>query len=39
MESLYRPGKSPIPSWDAGIAPEAAPTKANELFLPEGPRP
>ena len=39
MESLYRPGKLPIPSWNAGIAPEAAPTKANELFLPEGPRP
>jgi len=39
MESLYPPGKLPIPSWNAGTAPEAAPTKANELFLPEGPRP
>jgi flavin-dependent dehydrogenase len=39
MESLYRPGKAPIPSWNAGTAPEAVPTKANELFLPEGPRP
>ena len=39
MESLYPPGKAPIPRWDAGTAQEAAPDKANELVLPDGRRP
>jgi flavin-dependent dehydrogenase len=38
MESLYEPGKAPIPPWHGG-APAADATKANELFLPEGDRP
>jgi flavin-dependent dehydrogenase len=39
MESLYPPGKAPIPPWNAGIPSEAAPQKANELKLPEGWKP
>jgi flavin-dependent dehydrogenase len=39
MESLYEPGKPPIPPWHAGAAPDAVQGKANELFLPEGRRP
>jgi flavin-dependent dehydrogenase len=39
MESLYPPGKTPIPSWNAGTPQDAAPQKANELVLPEGRRP
>jgi hypothetical protein len=39
MESLYPPGKRPIPPWDAGLAPDAVPDKANALVLPTGPRP
>src|SRR5437667_8052601 len=39
MESLYEPGKPPIPPWHAGTAPDALKGKANELFLPEGRRP
>ncbi len=39
MESLYPPGKSPIPAWNQGTPPEAAPEKANELKLPEGWKP
>ncbi len=39
MESLYPPGKKPIPSWDVGAPPEIAQAKTNELFLPSGPRP
>ena len=39
MESLYPPGKTPPPAWDAGTPPEIAANKVNELFLPEGPRP
>jgi flavin-dependent dehydrogenase len=39
MESLYPPGKAPIPSWNAGTPQDAAPQKANELVLPEGRRP
>jgi flavin-dependent dehydrogenase len=39
MESLYEPGKAPVPAWDAGTPPEVAQTKANELYLPEGYRP
>jgi flavin-dependent dehydrogenase len=36
MESLYPPGKKPIPTWDEGAPPEAAGDKVNELYLPEG---
>jgi flavin-dependent dehydrogenase len=39
MESLYPPGKRPIPPWHAGLAPEVVPEKANELVLPDGLRP
>jgi flavin-dependent dehydrogenase len=39
MESLYPPGKPPIPSWNADAPAEQAPHKANELFLPDGRRP
>jgi flavin-dependent dehydrogenase len=39
MESLRPPGKPPIPPWNAGIAVDAAPGKANELKLPEGWKP
>jgi flavin-dependent dehydrogenase len=39
MESLYPPGKAPIPPWNAGAPQDTAPDKANELTLPEGRRP
>ena len=39
MESLYPPGKSPIPAWDAGVPAEQAEHKGNELILPEGRKP
>jgi len=39
MESLYPPGKPPIPPWNAGTTAEQAENKANELVLPEGRRP
>src|SRR5213593_2312893 len=39
MESLYEPGKSPIPSWDAGTPAERAVDKVNELILPAGRQP
>jgi flavin-dependent dehydrogenase len=39
MEALYGEGKASPPAWDSGSPPEAAGSKANELFLPEGPRP
>jgi flavin-dependent dehydrogenase len=39
MESLYRPGKSPILPWHEGTPAEALQEKANELILPEGRRP
>jgi flavin-dependent dehydrogenase len=39
MESLYPPGKPPIPAWDAGTPADQATDKANELFLPDGARP
>jgi flavin-dependent dehydrogenase len=39
MESLYPPGKKPIPAWHAGAAPEVAQNKVNELFLPKDLRP
>jgi flavin-dependent dehydrogenase len=38
MESLYPPGKSAIPSWNAPAAPPPA-DKANELVLPDGRKP
>jgi flavin-dependent dehydrogenase len=39
MESLYPPGKQPIPTWDAGAVPEDVPDKAHDLVLPAGPKP
>jgi flavin-dependent dehydrogenase len=39
LESLYEPGKRPIPTWDAGLPAELAPEKGNELILPEGRKP
>ena len=39
MESLYEPGKSPIPPWNAGIPAEKSEHKTNELMIPEGPKP
>jgi flavin-dependent dehydrogenase len=39
MESLYPPGKAPIPPWNMGTAQDAAPGKANELTLPDGRKP
>jgi hypothetical protein len=38
MESLYKPGKTPIPPWHAGAAGEIVQEKAPHLELPEGPR-
>jgi flavin-dependent dehydrogenase len=38
METLYRPGKAPIPAWHAGILGELAQEKAPHLEMPEGPR-
>ena len=39
MESLYEPGKAPIPSWNGEAAPGVRDSKANDLMLPEGRRP
>jgi hypothetical protein len=39
MESLYPPGKAPIPKWDAGTPADQTNQKANELMLPEGRKP
>jgi len=39
MESLYPPNHPAIPSWHDGTAADQAPTKANELVLPDGRRP
>jgi hypothetical protein len=39
MESLYEPGKQPIPRWNAGTPVDQALDKHNELVLPEGRRP
>jgi flavin-dependent dehydrogenase len=39
LESLYEPGKQPIPRWDAGTPADTAMNKANELTLPDGRRP
>ncbi|MGH9347518.1 MAG: NAD(P)/FAD-dependent oxidoreductase [Vicinamibacterales bacterium] len=39
MESLYPPGRKPIPMWHEGVDPDTVPSKANELVLPQGRRP
>jgi hypothetical protein len=39
MESLYPAGKAAIPTWFAGTPADEAHDKANELMLPDGPRP
>ena len=39
MESLYAAGHQTVASWREGTPPDAAQHKANELVLPEGPRP
>jgi len=39
MESLYPANHPAIPSWHEGTAADQAPTKANELVLPDGRRP
>jgi flavin-dependent dehydrogenase len=39
MEALYKPGRQAIPSWQQGLPPDQVPEKANELILPESPRP
>jgi flavin-dependent dehydrogenase len=39
MESMYDPGRAPIPSWQDGLPPERAQDKVNELVLPDGRRP
>jgi flavin-dependent dehydrogenase len=36
IESLYEPGKAPIPTWDAGVPADQATDKSNMLVLPEG---
>jgi flavin-dependent dehydrogenase len=36
LESLYPPEKAALPTWDAGVQPEDAPDKVNELYLPAG---
>lgn len=36
LESLYPPDKKALPMWDAGVQPEDAPDKVNELYLPQG---
>ncbi len=38
LESLYKDGKKPIPTWDAGAPATSATAKANELVLPDGQR-
>jgi hypothetical protein len=35
MEAMYPENKHVIPTWDAGVSVDAAPEKANELFLPD----
>ena len=39
LESLYAPGKSPIPKWDAGSPAHLSTDKSNELTIPEGRKP
>ena len=34
MEAMYPDNKHVIPTWDASVAVDNAPEKANELFLP-----
>ena len=36
LESMYKDGKKPIPTWDAGAPATSATAKANELVLPDG---
>jgi hypothetical protein len=36
METLYRPGKAPIPPWHAGTPGVALEEKAPHLEVPEG---
>jgi hypothetical protein len=38
MESLYKPGKTPIPPWDAGTPGALVEQRAPHLELPEGRR-
>jgi hypothetical protein len=35
MDSLYAPGRSAIPPWNAGLPADEVPEKANDLVLPE----
>ena len=39
MESLYDPGKTAPPPWNAPASKEIVDNKANELVLPAGPKP
>jgi flavin-dependent dehydrogenase len=39
MVSLYPPGKTPPPPWNAGVPADKAEHKVNELMLPEGRKP
>jgi flavin-dependent dehydrogenase len=39
MESLYGPDKTAIPTWKQGMPQDDAPHKANELIVPDAPRP
>ena len=39
MEEMYPENKHVIPAWNAGVAVDKAPEKANELFLPADLRP
>jgi flavin-dependent dehydrogenase len=39
MESLYEPGRRPIPLWHEGTPAALVPGKANDLLLPDGARP
>jgi len=38
MESLYKPGKAPIPAWNAGTPGALVEDKMPHLELPEGRR-
>lgn len=39
MESMYPPGKQPIPPWNAGLPADEVTGKLNDLQLPEGWKP
>ncbi len=39
LESLFEPGKKPIPTWREGLPQAQIPGKASELILPDGRRP